>query len=155
MTNVGAYSEQEVMSIQTFLPYADLQRSAVALDRRRLGKQRVEVAQILSALGGRTEGWLRAPATRMWRGYEPALILYGVHVCVHWRSLGYVDHMLDRITDYQSQFGRADDDAALPPWFGDERFHTSHQSNLVRKFPEYYRLLFPDVPDDLAYVWPA
>jgi hypothetical protein len=37
---------------------------------------------------------------------------------------------------------------------GDEPFHRSHRSALVRKDPAYYRPLFPDVPDDLEYVWP-
>ncbi|CAM5227284.1 hypothetical protein GCM10010329_46940 [Streptomyces spiroverticillatus] len=43
----------------------------------------------------------------------------------------------------------------LPPWLGDPAFHRSHRSALVRKAPELYRELFPDVPDDLPYVWPA
>ncbi|HEX7304900.1 MAG TPA: cytoplasmic protein, partial [Lentzea sp.] len=42
----------------------------------------------------------------------------------------------------------------LPPWIGDEAVHRSHRSSLVRKFPEHYRRFFPDVPDDLPYVWP-
>lgn len=41
-----------------------------------------------------------------------------------------------------------------PPWLGDEAFHRSHQSNLLRKLPEHYGPLFPGVPDDLPYVWP-
>ena len=36
--------------MQTFLPYPDFARSAQALDMRRLGKQRVEVLQILGTL---------------------------------------------------------------------------------------------------------
>ncbi len=43
----------------------------------------------------------------------------------------------------------------LPPWLGDEAFHRSHRSALVRKDPETYAGLFPGVPDDLPYVWPA
>jgi len=41
----------------------------------------------------------------------------------------------------------------IPDFYDYEPFHLSHQSNLVRKYPEYYRWLFPDVPDDLPYVW--
>jgi hypothetical protein len=44
---------------------------------------------------------------------------------------------------------------ALPPWLGDPDFHLSHQSALVRKDPDFYGPLFPGVPDDLEYVWPA
>ena len=35
--------------MQTFLPHADFDRSAEVLDLRRLGKQRVEVIQIVRA----------------------------------------------------------------------------------------------------------
>ena len=43
---------------------------------------------------------------------------------------------------------------ALPAWLGREDFNRSHQSSLLRKDPEHYRPQFPDVPDDLPYVWP-
>lgn len=42
-----------------------------------------------------------------------------------------------------------------PSFIGDEEFHRSHQSNLIRKLPEFYRPLFPGVPDDLPYIWPV
>ena len=47
------------------------------------------------------------------------------------------------------------DAGALPPWLGDPALHRSHQSSLVRKDPAHYRRFFPDVPDDLPYVWPV
>lgn len=43
----------------------------------------------------------------------------------------------------------------LPPWLGDSAFHRSHQSALRRKDPAYYGPHFPDVSDDLPYLWPA
>lgn len=42
----------------------------------------------------------------------------------------------------------------MPPWLGDPAFHTAHRSNLIRKWPDFYRGRFPDVPDNLPYVWP-
>ena len=33
--------------------------------------------------------------------------------------------------------------------------HRSHQSSLVRKDATHYGPLFPEVPDDLPYVWPV
>lgn len=36
--------------MQTFLPYKSFEQSAACLDNKRLGKQRVEVLQILKAL---------------------------------------------------------------------------------------------------------
>jgi hypothetical protein len=43
----------------------------------------------------------------------------------------------------------------LPLWLGDAAVHRSHRSKLVQKEPEWYRGRFPDVPDDLDYVWPG
>ena len=40
--------------MQTFLPYADLTESLRVLDNKRLGKQRVETYQIISAITGGT-----------------------------------------------------------------------------------------------------
>jgi alpha-tubulin suppressor-like RCC1 family protein len=31
----------------------------------------------------------------------------------------------------------------------------SHRSNLIRKMPEHYGPIWPDVPDDLPYYWPG
>jgi hypothetical protein len=42
-----------------------------------------------------------------------------------------------------------------PPWLGNEDFHRSHRSNLLRKYPEHYRQFWPDEPDNLPYFWPT
>jgi hypothetical protein len=139
--------------MQTFLPYANFQTTAKALDYRRLGKQRVEVFQLLRAINGETKGWANHPAARMWRGYEPVLAMYGCMICSEWKRRGYTDNMTMRIAEYFKVFGKPSD-SETPPWLGDPDFHRSHQSNLVRKLPEHYGPLFPDVPDDLEYVWP-
>ena len=135
--------------MQTFLPYTSFRRSAAALDRRRLGKQRVEVSQILRALSDPTYGWQNHPAVKMWRGHDGMLRSYGIAMCQEWRSRGYRDTLLDRIHMHEVTSD------TIPPWFGMKAFHLSHQSNLVRKFPEHCRRLFPNVPDDLPYVWPV
>jgi hypothetical protein len=44
---------------------------------------------------------------------------------------------------------------ALPEWLGDEALHRSHRSALLRKDPGWYGRFFPDVADDLPYVWPS
>ena len=135
--------------MQTFLPYESFARSAKVLDRQRLGKQRVEVLQILKALrdGG---GWSNHPAVRMWRGYECVLIDYGLAVCDEWHcERGYKDTCAEKIASFSG------DGWIRPPWLGDTAFHRSHQSNLIRKNPEHYGPIFWDVPDDLPYVWPV
>jgi len=139
--------------MQTFLPYASFQKSARALDYRRLGKQRVETFQLLRALNGETKGWRNHPAARMWDGYEKTLVVYGTTICAEWKARGYVDNMQNRIGQYFYKFPDAAD--FRPPWLGDQEFHLSHQSNLIRKFPEHYGPQFPGVPDDLSYVWPV
>lgn len=134
--------------MQTFLPYPDFKQSARVLDRQRLGKQRVEAKQIIMAMDAQT-GWSNHPATRMWIGYRPALAAYGAAVCREWISRGYRDSLLGWFESLMVPI------YGVPGWFGDELFHRSHRSNLVRKLPEHYGVLWPGVPDDLPYVWPS
>jgi hypothetical protein len=138
--------------MNTFLPFPSYSCSASVLDRKRLCKQRVEAWQILNALKGESSGWRNHPATRMWRGCEYQLCLYGMAICGEWRARGYKDSMWDRFFVTTAFYRNRTE---LPVWFGDSDFHKAHQSNLIRKLPAHYRSLFPGVPDDLPYVWPA
>lgn len=138
--------------MQTFLPYPDFDESAKCLDRQRLGKQRVEVLQILKALMN-NGGWANHPATKMWRGYVPALVCYGVSICTEWRHRGYKDTCLSKMLGFYD-IGLHSFRLELPYWIGDSDFHLAHKSNLLRKFPEYYGKFWKDVPDNLPYVWP-
>jgi Pyrimidine dimer DNA glycosylase len=135
--------------MQTFLPYRNYRQSAQSLDNRRLGKQRVECLQILKSLTIDGYGWRNHPAVKMWHGYKGALIQYSLDICNEWRSRGFKDTCLDKIMDFM----RADDNNDTPPWLTDE-FCLSHQSNLLRKDPAFYRHHFPEVPDNLPYLWP-
>lgn len=56
--------------MQTFLPYPDFAQSAKVLDRQRLGKQRLEVLDIINALLCIKQGWKNHPIVKAWRGYE-------------------------------------------------------------------------------------
>ncbi|MET9506579.1 MSMEG_6728 family protein [Streptomyces sp. NPDC006622] len=150
--------------MQTFLPHADFAASAAALDPRRLGKQRVETLQVLRGLTVPGYGWRHHPAVRMWTGYQEALVRYGLEICGVWTATGRADTCAASLmTDFTGGRGAAGvrtqrELAAageLPPWLGDREFHRSHRSALVRKDPVFYAHLFPDVPDDLPYVWPA
>lgn len=137
--------------MQTFLPYKEFRLSAKSLDRQRLGKQRVEVLQLLKALAGESKGWSNHPAALMWRGSERKLIEYGIVMCEEWKSRGYKDTCTEKIAAYAAVFSGDEQ----PVWLGDENFHRSHQSNLIRKLPEHYEPQFAGVPADLPYVWPA
>ena len=138
--------------MQTFLPYENFHDTAAALDWRRLGKQRVEAKQVLLTIdrGDEAKGWRNHPAVNMWRGYEPALAMYGAAICSEWISRGYNDTQLPWFLERVP----ANKKIILPPWLGDEDFHMSHRSNLLRKDYDYYSQIWPDVPADLEYVWP-
>lgn len=138
--------------MQTFLPYEDFVNSASCLDRARLGKQRSEVITILKALIENNH-WINHPAVKMWRGYIPALVRYGLAICDEWISRGYKDTCRERILAFCSEDEIKT--AVLPPWLGDIKFHNSHRSNLLRKDPIYYGQFNWNVPTDLPYVWPG
>ena len=134
--------------MQTFLPYRDFKESLSCLDNRRLGKQRVEAMQILNVLLGRatSAAWRNHPATRMWRGCEEALKFYHNIALLEWTARGFRNNMmLEIVTDAMLEF---------PWWLGDEEFHASHRSNLLRKDPEFYGRYGWTEPDNLPYVWP-
>lgn len=137
--------------MQTFLPYSDFAQSALCLDRQRLGKQRVEAKQILLALTQPGYGWQNHPAVKMWRGHEMWLSYYGWCVCREWKSRGYNDSLQDWFAARYDEHPYTH----YPEWLRDSALHLSHRSNLIRKLPEHYRPLWPDVPDDLPYVWPV
>ncbi|WP_427016015.1 MSMEG_6728 family protein [Pseudarthrobacter sp. P1] len=142
--------------MQTFLPYPDFAASAAVLDRSRLGKQRVETLQLLRALTIPDYGWQRHPATRMWMGHVPGLAGYGLAIADEWMARGNADSTRANILEFAPELAAGTRAAALalPPWLGDEAFHRSHRSNLVRKDPGHYGPLFPNCMADLEYVWP-
>jgi len=141
--------------MQTFLPFECFQSSAKVLDQKRLGKQRVEVIQLLNSITKiknnlPIKGWKNHPCRKMWHDYSNALVLYGIAICNEWRSRGYNDTCLDKInTHYNDK-----EDLAMPPWLGDDKLHISHRSMLKQKDFLYYNSLWPTVPNDLEYVWP-
>jgi len=132
--------------MQTFLTYADFEKTATVLDYRRLGKQRVEAFQIIRVLEGQSLGWKNHPSVKMWTGYGDALQAYFNAVSREWVQRGYKHTM--GFYDIPGGY-------ALPPWIGDDAFHLAHRSNLIRKLPDHYKQYWPDVPDDLPYVWPV
>lgn len=140
--------------MQTFLPYESFILSARTLDRQRLGKQRVEALQMLKALSGETRGWVNHPATRMWRNCEWSLLLYGEAVCAVWSSRGYRDSCAAKMRHLSRVHG-ADWGDEYPSWLGDDEFHLSHRSNLVRKAPAFYGPLWPGVDPGMPYKWPV
>ena len=143
--------------MQTFLAYPEFLHSAACLDQQRLGKQRVEVLQILNTLLTGSKAWSNHPAVNMWRGYEKTLAFYGIVVCAVWRDRGMAVRdkpFNDTCSDkFQSMCQHLP--LTVPPWLGDERLHSSHRSNLVRKDPTWYAQFGWSETPDLPYFWPA
>lgn len=137
--------------MQTFLPYPDIKKSLKVLDDKRLGKQRVEAYQIISAITGRPKldgtpykGWLNHPCSVMWRNYVPLLKEYLNASIDEWIERGFKNTMdkedIDIVLDY-------------PTWFGNEKFHNSHKSNLLKKDFEFYSQYRWNVDPSDPYVW--
>lgn len=133
--------------MQTFLPYPDFLKTARCLDYRRLGKQRVETIQILNTLYGYSNAWQGHPAVKMWKGYEHCLARYYNYIVKEWMDRGYKNTMPFAFS--------APICIKLPPWLGNEKFHASHRSNLLRKNYDYYSKYGWNEPNDLPYVWPV
>lgn len=86
----------------------------------------------------------------MWAENLAGLSAYGVAMCEEWIARGYKDTTLDKIVALVSP-----DPTDLPTWWGRSDIVESHRSNLVRKDAGFYRLIYPNTPDDLPYVWVA
>lgn len=148
--------------MQTFLPHPNFHDSARALDRQRLGKQRVEAWQILNILmsDDPRRAWVNHPVVKMWRGHEVALCLYGIAVCMAWCDRGYSDTLLERfqealwsMPDLPTEL--SDWQKLLPPWLGDDSFHASHRAALLAKNPTWYAQFRWAEEPLIAYVWPT
>ena len=130
--------------MQTFLPYEDFQKSAQVLDYRRLGKQRVEGMQIIKAIENpKPQGWKKHPIVKMWTPYVPALKQYTNIIITEWIGRGYNNNM--EFYDI--------DNVEYPDWLGDERFHSSHRANLLRKDFDYYSQYKWRENSESPYVW--
>lgn len=137
--------------MQIFLPYSDFRKSLQTLDNKRLGKQRVETYQIISAITRRPKldgtpykGWLNHPCTVMWKNHVNALKEYLNISITEWIIRGFNNTML---------FEDISEPVIYPSFIGNERFHSSHRANLLKKEPEYYNQYgWIENPAD-PYVW--
>lgn len=164
--------------MQTFLPLASYAASLAVLDYRRLGKQRVECKQLLRSMAmdgllrgwdhminvdalfpevdglknlvpGKV-GWRSHPARKMWEENPDELALYHDLAILEWVRRGY-NNSMPLVYKKDTELDNSD---SYPRWFGDEAFHASHRSNLLRKDPEYYGQFGWEEPNDLPYIWP-
>lgn len=147
--------------MQTFLPFPGFADSAAVLDGPRLGKQRVEVLQVLRALELPEYGWSSHPVVAMWRGRTPALVRYGLDCVQEWTGRGHADSTAALIAEFAPEAAGATQEqmaasGQLPSWLGDAALHRSHRSNLLRKDADHYGPRFEaGLAPDLEYVWPG
>lgn len=149
--------------MQTFLPFADFQKSAEVLDYKRLGKQRVECAQLLTANAKRprsTKGWVNHPAAHMWEPYPEALKLYMDAMVREWVRRGYKNNYELHYPNIEIQ---PVPNIEMPIWLGDPELHRSHRIALLAKTDYYEQFDWPelaentwnwDTPLDQTYWWP-
>lgn len=137
--------------MNTFVCEPTFEASARSLCRPRLGKQRLEVWQMLRALTGATRGWVNHPAVRMWAGHERALAEFGLACHREWISRGYQDTTMDRLAALAETLP----DTGNPWWVGDPDYLRSVRSVLITKDPTHYQPLWPDVAPGLPAYWPT
>ena len=123
--------------MQTFLPYADVQRSASVLDGKRLVKQVLEASQISKVLRTPSaRGWRNHPAVLMWQDHEGHLSVYGLAMCREYTGRFGRMHALQ--PGFEEHLSNIDVEPSMPWWIGDERFHSSHRAVLLSKDPSWY-----------------
>jgi hypothetical protein len=124
--------------MQTFLAYPSFAESAKVLDMRRLGKQRVEVLQILKALYGEGRGWRNHPITKAWKGHELVLITYGIRICQEWIKRGYKDTCMLKIRNYSESTIIRESLNNPPSWAINLQLYSSYRALLLHKDPVHY-----------------
>ena len=83
----------------------------------------------------------------MWVGYEEALKMYHNEAITEWVNRGYKNNMKLLTVDFENLI--------IPKWLGNEKFHASHRSNLLRKNFEHYSQYNWTETNDLPYFWPT
>jgi hypothetical protein len=133
--------------MQTFVPLPDYLASMRVLDKVRLGNQ--VWREGLTLIRG---GWPNHPANKMWKGHEYHLGLY---------LLAGLQALSERGREYPEVRKKIETEMAKhpdtgpPKWWGTDKVHASHRSNLLRKDPVYYSQYGWSELSDLPYYWPT
>ena len=90
----------------------------------------------------------------MWKGHELALLDYQEACCNEWTARGYSDTCLEK-TKYLLKPHLNKLELGMPNFIGNDDFHESHKSNLLRKDLNFYRQFWPTLSDALPYKWPV
>lgn len=165
--------------VNIFIIKPDLYETARLLDKRRLGKQRVEAKQIIDSLEEydltgqiSKKGWSNHPATKSWIGFTNHLKVYFNIIVREWINRGCqnnmplydIDESLYNIVPCDFDGTKATYDSNLfneysfPFWISFPPFYLSHQASLCRKDPKHYKELLCPLLDQFlnnGYLWPS
>lgn len=130
--------------MQTFLPFKNFDKSAQALDSKRLNKQILEGYQILKVLSSDDPraAWRNHPAVKMWREHEHGLWDYVMSMVkeADKRGIKTVNNLAN-LKALRNAVGK-NWGSGLPTWFNNEtimaRVTTTHKANLFIKDSYYY-----------------
>jgi hypothetical protein len=80
----------------------------------------------------------------MWRDYVNALKLYYNDCIDVWKERGFKNTM---------EYEHIEGEFVLPNWLGNDKFHSSHRANLLRKDKNFYsQFEWGENPED-PYLW--
>lgn len=130
--------------MQTFLPYKNFDKTAQALDNKRLNKQILEGYQILKVIGNPDPkaAWRNHPAVKMWRGSEHVLFSYLMSMIREANKRGIKTDKNKANLVELFMLNSADWGHDNPIWYDNDielaRVTATHKFNLYRKDPIYY-----------------
>jgi len=123
--------------------------SVLALDDKRLGKQRLECIQILLSLSGIINIWEipkyihNHPVTLLWKGNEDYLLSYTTACIIEWGNRGYKNtKCISAFHDMRAITG--DYPVKGKPSFITADFIQSHKIKLYSKNPLFYAKYKPE-----------
>lgn len=148
----------------TYVTHRGYGATAAALDDRKLGRQRVEAQEIFNTLT-LGEELPKDPVYRMWEGYEFALGIYCMMLCMEFTMhRGIADKIFWEVAAALKEMKRSDASFSMehPPWHDDKDVMRSHRSNLLRLQNEgdavaghdYLKHFGKATPKNMPYLWP-
>jgi hypothetical protein len=90
----------------------------------------------------------------MWRGHSIALLFYLKFTLEEWEGRGHKNVKMADVYRFVCKKLKCKV-LKKPKWCGDERVHSSHRANLIRKKPDYYlsKYGWTEKPAN-GYYWP-
>jgi hypothetical protein len=151
--------------MNSFITDRNFYKVGMTLDTRRHGAMIYENIQMLASNLGHASDLITPkrdvsshPACKLWKGWERSHACYINSLLRAWYDKGYKSDInrknmefLQGTIEYTHSGSPM---STFPDWITDELIMT-HRSVLIQKKPEYYKPLWPDVPDDLKmrYDW--